>query len=62
MIKELFKDYSFTFRQWNQLFLYDSFLKSIFKHDYVDLSNERKKVMLLKHSFNEQYYTQAGRV
>lgn len=53
MIKELFKDCTFTFTQWNQLFLYDSFLKSIFKHDYVDLSNERKKAMLLKHSFNK---------
>lgn len=53
MIIELFKDYSFTFKEWNQLFLYDAFLKAIFKHDYIELSNERKKAMLLKHAFNE---------
>ena len=51
MIKDLFKEYEFTFREWIQLFLYDDFLKSIFKHEYINMSNERKKNMLLKHSF-----------
>jgi hypothetical protein len=54
MIKEIFKDSEFSFRKWNQLFLYDSFFKEIFKNDYVNASNERKKDMLLKHAFNER--------
>jgi hypothetical protein len=53
MIIEIFKEYKFSFREWNQLFLYDAFLKEIFKHDYINASNERKKAMLLKHAFNE---------
>ena len=53
MIKEIFKECEFTFRQWNKLFLYDAFLKAIFRHDYIDMSNERKKDILLKNAFNE---------
>ena len=47
MIKDIFKEYKFTFNQWNRLFLCDALFIRIFPNTYCYFDNERKKNMLL---------------
>ena len=38
MIKDIFKDYNFTFSEWIKLYKYDAFLNAIFPSEYCYLN------------------------
>jgi len=52
MIKDIFKEDSFTFNEWIKLFNYNELLIKVFRHEYTYMNNERKKQLILN-NFNK---------
>ena len=50
MIKDMFSDYNFTFKEWIKLFQYNEWLIKVFRSEYEYMSINIKKQLILNHA------------